>query len=127
MNIESFRDYCLSLTGAHDNLPFQKANTEYDRNILVFSVIDKWFCFVNVDNFDFCNLKCNPEESLMLQEQYKGITHGYHMNKKHWISVYFNSDIPDVKIKELVDKSYNLVVKSLPAKKQEILKGKLES
>ncbi|WP_320051754.1 MmcQ/YjbR family DNA-binding protein [uncultured Acetobacteroides sp.] len=121
MDIESFREYCLSLKGAHDKLPFQKASTEYDRNILVFSVITKWFCFVNVDNFDFCNLKCNPEESLMLQEQYKGITPGYHMNKKHWISVYFNSDIPDTKIKELVDKSYNLVVKSLSAKERNIL------
>ena len=36
------------------------------------------------------------------------------MNKRHWISVFFNSDVPDAKIKELVRKSYELIVASLP-------------
>lgn len=55
MNIEDFRTYCLSFKGVSEKMPFGKASTEYDRNLLVFSVCDKWFCFVNVDVFDFCN------------------------------------------------------------------------
>ena len=43
------------------------------------------------------------------------------MNKKHWISVYFNQDVPDKKIKELVKKSYDIVVKSLTKKERETL------
>ena len=43
------------------------------------------------------------------------------MNKKHWISVYFNQDIPDKEIKELVRKSYDIVAKSLTKKEQEML------
>ena len=62
MNIESFRDYCLSFKGVHDKMPFGKATSEYDRNVLVFCVLNKWFCFVNIDVFDFCNLKCPPEQ-----------------------------------------------------------------
>ena len=46
--------------------------------------------------------------------EYDGIRPGYHMNKRHWISVYFNSDVHDDKIKELVRKSYDLIVTSLP-------------
>ncbi|GGF22746.1 MmcQ/YjbR family DNA-binding protein [Flavobacterium limi] len=119
MNIESFREYCLSLKGAKEKLPFKKATSEYDSNLLVFTVMDKWYGFVNVDTFDFCDLKCDPEDSLELQEKYSGITPGYHMNKKHWISVYFNKDVPNAKIKELVKKSYNLVVDGLTKKEKE--------
>lgn len=63
MNIEDFRAYCLSLKGVTEKMPFGKATSAYDRNLLVFSVLDKWFCFVNVDVFDFCNLKCAPEQA----------------------------------------------------------------
>ena len=121
MNIESFREYCLSFKGAEDKLPFKKSSSDYDSNLMVFSVMNKWFCFVNIDMFDFCDLKCDPDESVELQEQYEGIAPGYHMNKKHWISVYFNKDVPDAKIKELVQRSYELVVAGLTKKEQEEL------
>lgn len=78
MNIEDFRTYCLSFKGVSEKMPFGKASTEYDRNLLVFSVCDKWFCFVNVDVFDFCNVKCRPEQSEELQERYEGMRPGSH-------------------------------------------------
>ena len=40
------------------------------------------------------------------------------MNKKYWISVYFNQDVSDDKIKELVSKYYDIVVKSLTKKER---------
>ncbi len=102
-------------------MPFDKVTSEYDRNLLVFCVLDKWFCFVNVDVFDFCNIKCNPEQIEELQERYEGIRPGYHMNKKHWISVCFNQDVPDSKIRELVRESYDIVVASLTKKQRQEL------
>ena len=124
MNIESFRKYCLSFKGVHDKMPFDKAKTEYDKNLMTFSVMNKWFCFVNIETFDFCDLKCDPQESIELQEKYEGIKPGYHMNKEHWISVYFNRDVPKDKIKELVKKSYNLIVQGLTKKEQEEIKSR---
>lgn len=121
MNIEDFRTYCLSFKGTGDKMPFAKATSQYDRNLLVFYVADKWFCFVNVDEFDFCNIKCHPEQIEDLQERYEGIQPGYHMNKKHWISVYFDKDVPDKTIKELVKQSYDRVVASLSKKEKEAL------
>ncbi len=121
MNIESFRDYCLSLPGVQEKMPFGKATSEYDRNLLVFHVCDKWFCFVNIDCFDFCVIKCPTDQIEELRAQYDGVRLGYHMNKKHWISVYFNLDVPDRIILNLVLQSYQQVVASLPKCQREAL------
>ena len=122
MNIEDFRNYCLSFDGVHDKMPFGKAASEYDRNILVFYVADKWFCFVNIDVFDFCCIKSDTAQIEDLQSRYEGIKPGYHMNKKYWISVCFNADVPDKEIKALVKQSYDIVVTSLSKKEKEALR-----
>ena len=123
MNIEEFRTYCLSFKGVHDKKTYGKATSEYDRNLIVFYVLDKWFCIVNIDVFDFCNIKCNTEQIEELQDRYEGVKPGYHMNKKQWISVYFGKDVSDKTIKDLVKRSYEIVVSSLPKQKREILQA----
>ena len=123
MNIEEFRTLCLSFEGASEKMPFGKATSEYDRNLLVFEVAGKWFCFVNIDVFDFCNIKCDPDRIGELQAQYEGATPGYHMNKRHRISLHFDKDVPDDTIRELVRQSYDLVVASLPKKERETLQN----
>ncbi len=123
MNIEEFRTYCLSFKGVHDKMPFEKAASEYDRNLLVFYVLDKWFCFVNIDVFDFCTIKCDAEQIEELQDRYEGVKPGYHMNKKHWISVYFDKDVPDKTIKGFVKRSYETVVSSLSKQERETLQA----
>lgn len=115
MNIEELRTFCLSVKGASESLPF-------DDSILVFKVMDKIFALTSLeprnDNFGV-NLKCNPEKAIILREQYRGITPGWHMNKKHWNTVLLEADIPDNKIKELILHSVDEVVKKLPRKLQE--------
>ena len=121
MNIEDFRTYCLSFKGAYEKMPFEKATSAYDRNLLVFCVAEKRICFVNVETFDFCNIKCAPDRIVDLQERYEGVTPAYHMNKKHWISVHFDKDVPDRTIEDLVKQSYDLVAASLPKKERAAL------
>ncbi|WP_281225630.1 MmcQ/YjbR family DNA-binding protein [Flavobacterium aquiphilum] len=118
MNVEDFRKYCLSLNGVTEKMPFGKATSQYDRNLLVFSIGDKWFCLVNIEVFDFCVLKSEPDLIEELRIQYDSIRPGYHMNHKHWISVYFNTDLDDKNILKLVKESYQLVLESLPKKEQ---------
>lgn len=118
MDIEEFRARCLSLTGAHDDFPFGRSTSDYDRDILVFYVGDKWFCFVNAVACDFCNLRCDPERIPELTERYEGIGPGWHMNKKHWISVRFGSDVPEKLLWELIDRSYELAVAHLTKKQR---------
>lgn len=117
MNIEEFRTWCLSFAGAHDDFPFGKSTSDYDRDILVFYVLDKWFCFVNAVAWDFC-MRCAPERIPELRERYEGIGPGWHMNKKHWISVRFDSDVPERLLLELVRQSYELATAHLTKKQQ---------
>ena len=118
MNVEEFREYCLSFRGVREKMPFPNVADRYSRDVLCFYVGDKWFCFVNVAVFDFCCIKCDPGE---LQARYMGIRPGWHMNKKYWISVYFEQDVPDSLIRELVKASYDLVAGSLTKKEREEL------
>ncbi len=71
--------------------------------------------------WDFCNLRCAPERISELRERYEGVGPGWHMNKKHWISVRFDSDVPEKKVLELVKQSYELAVAHLTKKQQAVL------
>lgn len=122
MNIEEFRDFCLSLPSVTEKMPFTTVRDPYSRDVLCFYIGPKWFCYVNIEVFDRCCLKTTEEEALDLRERYEGIKPAWHCNKKYWNDVCFNSDVPDCLIKELVKQSYNLVLTSLPAKVRNSLK-----
>lgn len=115
MNIENLRDYCLSL-------PFSEEKFPFDDETLVFCVGRKIFALVDLENATRVNLKCNPEQAIMLRETYEGIIPGWHMNKKHWNTVFFDTDVSDKLLLELVLNSYNLVVERLPKRLKETLK-----
>ena len=119
MNIEEFREYCLSLPGAEEAMPWAQGRNEHNRGFLVFSVATKWFCVIHVDEFDFCLLKCPPEQVEELRERYEGVRPGWHMNKRHWNSVYFNSDVSDKEIFGLVRLAYETTLSKLPKKLRE--------
>ena len=117
MNIESYRDYCIQKPGVTEGFPF-------GGETLVFKVMNKMFALIDVETFDFVNLKCDPERALQLREQNPGITPGWHMNKTLWNSVSTDGSVSDDLFLELIDHSYELIVASLPKKLQEELKGK---
>jgi predicted DNA-binding protein (MmcQ/YjbR family) len=81
----------------------------------------KIFAITDLENFEYINLKCDPERSAELRERYPGITPGYHMNKKLWNSVSVQGNVPDPLILELADHSYRLIRDSLPKKVRESL------
>ncbi len=114
MNIESLRDYCLSKLYVSESLPF-------DDKTLVFKVAEKVFAITGLEDIPArVNLKCDPERALELREMYPDIVPGYHMNKKHWNTVYYNN-FPDAMLQGLIDDSYKLVVSSFTKKKQKEL------
>ncbi|MEP6646424.1 MAG: MmcQ/YjbR family DNA-binding protein [Saprospiraceae bacterium] len=110
MNIESFRKYCMSLQGVEETLPFGP-------DTLVYKVYGKVFALTGLDEEEFSvNLKCDPDRALDLRDEYPDmIIPGWHMNKKHWNTVYFEAGIPEKILKELIDHSYRLVINGLPA------------
>lgn len=121
MNIEEFRNYCLSLPYVTEKMPFPTVKDTYSRDVLCFYVGSKWFCYVNIEDFDRCCLKSTPEDAEELREQYQGIRPAWHMNKRMWDDVYLNADVLDKKIEELVKTSYRLVWGTLSNKEREAL------
>ena len=114
MNIEEIRDYCLNKKGATESFPF-------DKTTLVFKVREKIFALLSLSKNKVLNLKCNPEKSLDLRERYNFVKGGYHMNKKHWNSIYLEGDYTAKQIQEWVTESYALVVRKLRDKEQKKL------
>jgi predicted DNA-binding protein (MmcQ/YjbR family) len=112
MDVELFRDICLSKKGVTETFPF-------DEHTLVFKVMGKMFALVALERFPpQVNLKCDPERSEMLREEYDGdIIPGYHMSKKHWNTVFLER-VPKALIIELTQHSYDLVVSKMPKKLQ---------
>ena len=117
MNIEEFREYCLSKKGVEETFPFGE-------DTLVFKVMRKMFALTGLVSPEFtANLKCDPDRAIGLREEYPEIRPGWHMNKNHWNTVEFETGLSDSFLRELVDHSYELVVQGLPKKVREELDG----
>ena len=110
MDIEAFRKYCLNLRGVEETFPFGP-------DTLVYKVYGKVFAITGLDAEEFnVNLKCDPERAIELREEYpEQIIPGWHMNKKHWNTVYFESGLGHHLLTELITHSYDLVFAGLPA------------
>ena len=106
MNIDEFRQYCLAKLGVTEETPF-------DEHTLVMKVAGKIYAITDLNEFDGIALKVNPEYGVELRERYSSIRPAYHMNKKHWISVSIDGKLPDSRLKQFIDDSYNLVLSKL--------------
>ena len=119
MNIEELREYCLSKKEVTEDFPF-------DQDLLVFKVLGKMFLLTSLKNWEkgvqFLNLKCDEEYAQELRAEHESIEPGWHMSKKLWNSVYiYKGELKKQFIFELIDHSYNMVVKSMPKKLKEKL------
>ncbi len=117
MNIEDFREYCLSKKAVTEEFPF-------DEVTLVFKVMGKMFALTGLDKEEFkVNLKCDPEYALELREEHIEIIEGWHMSKKHWNTVEFETGLDSRFLCELIDHSYDMVVKKMKKADREFLKN----
>ena len=113
MNIEEFRDYCLSKPEATEDFPF-------DNDTIVFKVRGKLFALTSLKKWEAgdhsVNLKCDPEKAIEYREKYPDeVFPVYHMNKKHWNTVIVDgSRLSQNFIQHLINHSYELVVSKLP-------------
>lgn len=112
MNIEEFREYCLSKKGTSEDTPFGP-------DTLVIRVLGKIFVLTGLDSIEFkANLKCEPNYAIELREQYDFIEPGFHMNKAHWNTVYIEKAGSKL-AKSLIDHSYDQVLKGFSKKEKE--------
>jgi predicted DNA-binding protein (MmcQ/YjbR family) len=110
MHIEQLRDYCLSLKGVTEELPFGPTT-------LVFKVMGKMFALVPLDIEDLrVSLKNTPEENQALRAMYPFIEGAFHMSKTHWNTLRIGFEVKDELVCRLIAESYHLVVAGLTKK-----------
>lgn len=109
MNIETAREYALSKKAATEDMPFGD-------DILVIRVMGKMFLCISLNTPDRITMKCDPEYAIELRDRYNAIEGAWHFNKKYWNQVLFDRDADDKLIRQLIDHSYEEVIKKLTKK-----------
>jgi predicted DNA-binding protein (MmcQ/YjbR family) len=100
---------CAAMPGAVLTFPFGEGTA-------VYKVGGRIFALTDVDGTVSVNLKAEPADVTGLVGTYDAVSRGYHMNKKHWITVHLDGSLPPGLLEELVEDSYDLVVDKLPAR-----------
>ncbi len=114
MRYEWVDEYLMKKTGVTRDL-------QKDWNWMRYRIGGKMFAAVCMDWNNqpyYITLKLEPLEGDFLRKQYEDIIPGYYMNKMHWNSVKADGRVPDEFLKDLLDKSYQIVLGSLSRKKQ---------
>jgi len=117
VNVQEVRDYLLSKPEAEEDFPFGP-------DVMVLKIKGKVFALLspgggkNPDKRPQMNLKCDPLEATQLRDVFDDVIPGYHMNKKHWNTLYLSqaekpSDIPVGEIERQIDNSYALVLQGM--------------
>jgi predicted DNA-binding protein (MmcQ/YjbR family) len=104
VTLEQLRAFCLSLPGSAETFPFAPG-------VSVFKAAHgKMFAVVVTTSEPLAvSVKCDPELAAALRSEYAAIVEGYHLNKRHWITITLGSDCPDDRVRQLVEDSHALV------------------
>jgi predicted DNA-binding protein (MmcQ/YjbR family) len=104
MTWDELRDACLALPGAIETFSFGPGCS-------VFKAPSGKMFAVSVTSSEplDISLKCDPELAEALRRDHDAIVEGYHLNKRHWITVTLNADVPDAMVVGLIQDSYDLV------------------
>ena len=111
MDIEVYREYCLSKKQATEGLPFPSLP-----HLLVFKVGGKIFAITDILTFASITICCPPEKINELREAYAAVIPAPYLSNRHWNKIIMNNSIPDNLILEWTDISYRLTVEKLTKK-----------
>ena len=100
--------------GCHElcaDKPDSELSYPFGNETAVYKVNGKMFAAIGTDEagVDRITLKCEPERAEVLVGEHEHIEPGYHMNKRHWVTVYLNDTIERTLLEDLIDDSYLLV------------------
>ncbi len=116
MTPDALVDFCLSLPQATETFPFGE-----ETSVFKTSGNGKIFALSTLAGEPLTvSLKCDPEESLALREEFPGlITPGYHLNKKHWITIVLDGQVEDALVEQLLRDSHALVRPRVPRAREQ--------
>ena len=101
-----------------DAKPAAVAEPASARGAFIYKVMGKMFAILSTRGFEGVSLKCDPHLAEILREQYAGVGHRYHLDRRHWISVQLDADVPLEEVERLTAQSYELVCGGLTRKQR---------
>lgn len=114
MKYDWIDSYLMDKAGVTKDLKIEWNWIRYQVGGKMFAAI----CLDSTDKEKYITVKLNPDEGEFLRKQYDDIIPGYYMNKVHWNSVNPDGSVPDELLKDMLDKSYSLVLSAFSKKKQ---------
>lgn len=107
MDYQQARSYLLDKPDAVEDFPFGP-------DVAVMKIRGKMFATLALEQGQGrMNLKCDPQQALMLRDMFAAVLPGYHMNKLHWNTIKLDGSIPRGEVQRMIDHSYALVVQGL--------------
>ena len=104
MDHKTVEAYILSMPNTRLDYPFGE-------DVAVYKVKDKMFALIPEGKDPVrISLKCDPELAKVLREKYETVLEGYHLNKKHWNTIFLTGQMPWEEVQALIRHSYDLVV-----------------
>lgn len=88
---------------------------------VMYKIGGKIFAILSVRGEEFVIVKCDPDLATQLRGQYEGVGHRSHLDRRFWIAIDLDSDVPAREIARLIAHSYDLVAASLTRKQQAAL------
>jgi predicted DNA-binding protein (MmcQ/YjbR family) len=114
---DSLRRWCLARPAAVEEFPFGPETS-------VFKVGGKMFALTALDARPLTvSLKCEPSLAEALRAEHAAVRAGYHLNKRHWITVTLDDSLPDELLLGLLEDSYELVVDGLPKRERDLVRS----
>jgi predicted DNA-binding protein (MmcQ/YjbR family) len=111
---EELNEYLLSFPGAWLDYPFGEETAVYKIGHKGQpGPNEKMFALVSENSKPLrVSFKTDPFLNKTLQERYETVLPGYHLNKKHWLTVICSGQLTDDEIHDLARLSYNLVTEN---------------
>jgi predicted DNA-binding protein (MmcQ/YjbR family) len=88
------------------------------KGVTLYKVMGKMFAILEARRLELVILKCDPHLVEVLREQYAGVGHRSHLDRRFWTSVTLDSDVPADEIARLVAHSYDQVSRKLTKKQK---------
>ena len=115
MTADALRRRCLKRPGATEEFPFGEQTS-------VFKVGGKMFALSALESRPLrVSFKCEPDLAEGLCATYPAVQPGYHLNKRHWVTITVDGSVANETVLELLEDSYDLVVAGLPARRRALL------
>jgi predicted DNA-binding protein (MmcQ/YjbR family) len=100
------RDLCLGLPNAREEFPFRP-------QLSVFKTAGKIFALSALAEVPLrVSVKCDPDLGAQLRLSHPEIVPGYHLNKRHWLTLTIDDSLPYDLVVNLIEGSYELVAPS---------------